>query len=374
MNTNMKKVVSFMLFLAFFLPFGAQAETVLRIGENISVDADQVVDGDYYVSVGPLGNTSMSGSVSQDMYAFGGSVTANGSIGNDLTIVSGVSQLHATVTDDVRIVSGEVTLAEHVGGDLFVIGGVFKMLSSASVAGDVIFFGGEGEINGTVGGSVLGTSDTLRIDAEVGKDVDVKTASQLTLGERAVIAGSVRYASLHPLVRAQNATVEGEVVRNDYKTTSKETDVKDALIPVFVSLFAALSLYLLFRKELQLLAERVHRSPFKSSLFGLSVLIAGPIVSLLLIATVLGLVIGVAGIALVFLAYVLGFALSGVVLGAYLSKILFKKLSVSLVTVVLGTVVLHALLFIPFVGFGLFALVFLLTVGGLAMSVYKILS
>lgn len=370
----MKKVVSLMLFLAFCVPLGAQAETVLRIGENISVDADQVVDGDYYVSVGPLGNTSMSGSVAQDMYAFGGSVTANGSVGNDLTIVSGVSQLHATVTDDVRIVSGEVTLAEHVGGDLFVIGGVFKMLSSASVDGDVIFFGGEGEINGKVGGSILGTSDTLRIDAEVGKDVDVKTASQLTLGERASIVGSVRYASLHPLTRAQNAVVEGEVVRNEYKTTSKETDVRDALIPVFIALFAALSLYLLFRKELQFLVERIYRSPIKSSLFGLSVLIAGPVVSLLLIATVLGLVIGVAGIALVFLAYVLGFALSGVVLGAYLSKILFNKLSVSLVTVVLGTVVLQALLFIPFAGFGLFALVFMLTVGGLAMSAYKILS
>jgi hypothetical protein len=374
MVLTMKKVVNIMLFLALCAPLGVQAETVLRIGENISVEADQVVDGDYYVSVGPLGNTSMSGSVSQDMYAFGGSVTANGSVGNDLTIVSGVSQLHATVTDDVRIVSGEVTLAEHVGGDLFVIGGVLKMLSSASVDGDVIFFGGEGDISGKVGGSILGTSDTLRIDAEVGKNVDVKAASQLTLGERASIAGSVRYASLHPLVRAQNAVVEGEVVRNEYKTTTKQTDVRDALIPIFISLFAALSLYLLFRKELQVLAELVYKSPFKSGLFGLSVLIAGPVVSLLLIATVLGLIIGVAGVALVFLAYVLGFALSGVVLGAYLNKLLFRKLSVSLATVILGTVVLHALLFIPIIGFGLFILAFMLTVGGLAMSAYKLLS
>ena len=85
----MKKTACSLLILALFIPFGANAETVLRIGDDISVDADQVVNGDYYVSVGPFGNTSMSGSVAEDMYAFGGTVTTNGSIGRDLTVVGG---------------------------------------------------------------------------------------------------------------------------------------------------------------------------------------------------------------------------------------------------------------------------------------------
>lgn len=370
----MKKTAYLLLILALCIPFGAQAETVLRIGESISVDADQVVNGDYYVSVGPFGNTSMSGTVAEDMYAFGGVVTVNGTVGKDLTIVSGVASLHSSTTDDVRIIGGEVTIAEHIGGDLFVIGGTLEMLSSASVAGDVIFFGGEGEINGIVGGSVLGTSDKLRIDAQVGKNVDVKTASQLTLGERAAVAGSVRYASLHQVIRAQNASIGGELVRNEYAATSNETDVRDALVPVFISLFGALTLYLLFRKELLILTQLVYTNPLKSSFFGLSLMIAGPVVSLLLIATMLGILIGVAGLALVLLAYILGLALSGVVLGAYLSKLLTKKLEVSLVTVIVGTLVLHGLLYIPVIGFVLFALVVMFTIGGLAMAGYKLVS
>ncbi len=370
----MKSLAYFLLFLAVILPVSAQAETVLRIGENISVQADQVVDGDYYVSVGPLGNTTMSGSVSEDMYAFGGSITVNGPIGKDLTVIGGTTQVHATVTDDVRIVAGEVTVAEHIQGDLFVLAGMLTVLSSATVDGDIIFFGGEADINGKVGGSVLGTSERLRVNAEVGGDIDVKTVTPLSLGDQAVVAGSVKYTSHELLLRAQNAVVEGEIIKSQIKPEPKEVSYRDALIPVFISLFAALCAYLLFRKELQELAAFVYNRPLKSGLFGLATIILGPVLSLILIATILGMFVGVALLALVILGYILGFALSGVVLGAILSKLLTKKLQVSLVWILVGTFALHACLYIPVVGALFVVFMFALTVGGLTLSLYKSLA
>jgi cytoskeletal protein CcmA (bactofilin family) len=373
MGDTMKNVAVFLAVLTLSVPLSADAETVLRIGKNISVEADQVVDGDYYVSAGPAGHTTMSGTVTEDMYAFGGSVTANGSVGKDLTVIAGTSQLHASVTDDVRILAGEATLAEHVGGDLFVVGGKLTMLSTASVDGDVIFFGGEAEINGNVGGSILGTSERLRVDGKIGKDINVKTAS-LTLGERAIVNGSVTYASLQSVVRAQNAVVEGEVVQNEYTTPSKETDARNALIPVFVALFAALSLFLLFRKELQVLVQEVHLHPLRSGIIGVAVLILGPVLSVILIATILGIFVGIAGVALSVLAYVLGYALSGVVLGSFLAKLFTQKVHVSLMWIVIGTFALHALLMIPVVGVFVFFAVFVLTVGAVSYSTYKLFS
>lgn len=373
----MKKIAAVLLVIALYVPQYAHAETVLRIGENVSVEADQVVDGDYYVSVGPLGNTSMSGTVAQDMYAFGGVVDVNGIIGNDLTLVGGTSQLHATVTDDVRIIAGEVTVAEHIGGDLFVIGGKLNMLSTASVDGDVIFFGGDAEINGTVGGSVLGTSERIRVDATVGKDVDVKTATALTLGERAQVGGSVRYASVDPLVRAQNASVEGEVVTNDYydsMASAPERDLRGALVPLFMTLFASLSLYLLFRKELQLLVQSVLLHPLRHAVAGIAVLILGPVVSIILLLTVLGSLIGIAGLCLTLLLYVLGYALSGVVVGAFVSRLFTRKATVSLLWVVIGTILLYAVLLVPIVGVMCGIAVFIFTIGGVALSLYKLLS
>lgn len=371
----MKKIAQIVLLLAIF-PLCAQAETVLRIGENVSVDADQIVEGDYYVSVGPFGDTAMSGSVKGDMYAFGGSVDANGSIGSDLTIVGGTTQLHATVTDDVRIIAGEATIADHVGGDLFVIGGVLHVLSSATIDGDVIFFGGDAEINGMVKGSILGTSERIRIDANVGGNVDIKTATTLTLGEKAAIAGSVKYASPEPLVRAQNASIEGEVVQNKYSSVSstEPQNLRTVLIPLFVVLFANLTLYLLFRKELQQLVQYLLLHPLKSAAVGLSIAVLGPVLSIILILTVLGAVVGVAGLFFVLLMYALSLSLCGVVLGAFISRLVTKKIQVSLLWIIVGTCVLYALLYIPIAGTLLYMTLFVMALGTIALSLYRLIS
>lgn len=372
----MKYIASFLLFVVLLVPVLASAETVLRIGENIAVDADQVVDGDYYVSVGPFGNTTMSGAVKEDMFAFGGTVTANGSVGHDLAILSQFSHVYATVTDDVRIVGREVVIADHVGGDVFVIGGVLRVLSTATIDGDVIFFGGVAEINGKVGGSVLGTSEKIRIDSEVSKNVDIKTATNLTLGDKADIGGFVRYASLQPLVRSQNATINGEVTENEYgiKTIDVKTQTRYALFLLLVTLFATLSLYLLFRKELQVLVGSITKAPIKSTILGVAVLILGPIVALLLMFTLLGALVGVMALCVVLLAYVVGYALSGVVFGAYLAKLFTGHLRVSLLWVVVGTVVINALSFVPVFGIALLILLCAMAIGGFFLNIYRMIS
>ena len=370
---NMKYFIAIFVSVL-FVPFFAHAETVLRVGDAITVDENQVVNGDYYVSVGPFGNTSMSGTIEGDMYALGGSVNANGSITEDLTIISGVSQIHASVTDDVRIVSGEVTIAEYVGGDLVVIAGSLKVLSTATIGGNIFFFGGEGVIDGTVGGSIFGTSKRLRVDGPVGQDINVTAISGLTLGSRASIEGDVSYTSLQSLVRSPDAVVEGEVNIRAYEKKNTRDEMRDILIPIFITLFATLSLYLLFRDELIKLVRRVDSSYGTSALIGIAAILLGPVVSLLLIVTVLGLFVGLMSFAVVLLLYVVGFALTSVVCGAILSKFFTKRLSVSLLWILIGTLTIHAIGFIPIIGpLTVFAL-FSVTVGGISTSLYKLLS
>ncbi len=354
----------------------AHAETVLRTGENISVDVEQTVDGDYYVGVGTLGNTTMSGTVKGDMYALGGTVTTNGTVQNDLTAVAGSVQVLAPVQDDVRVVGGEVTIANHVSGDVFVLGGVLKVLSTATVDGDIIFFGGEADINGNVGGSILGTSKKIRIDAEVKGSVDVTTATALTLGDKANISGYVHYTSISPIVRAQNATVGKEVTQSAYATSpeSSQNKLRTALIPIFITLFATLSLFLLFKKELQNFVMHTQESTGKSFLLGLGLVILGPIVALILTITVLGMLLGVLSFALIVLGYVLGYVLTGVVFGAYLAKWFTKEATVSLPWILLGSIALQVLLLVPVLGILAVGILFIITVGGLVVGSYSLLS
>jgi cytoskeletal protein CcmA (bactofilin family) len=318
----------------------------------------------------------MSGTVKGDMYALGGTVTTNGTVENDLTVVGGSVQVIAPVNDDVRVLGGEVTIGSYIKGDVFVIGGVLHVLSTATIDGDIIFFGGEADINGTVGGSVLGTSKQLRIDGEVKGDVDVTTASTLTLGDKANIAGFVNYASVSPIVRAQNAVVAKEVTQRASVTAteSEENKTRAALVPIFITLFATLSLFLLFKKELQNLVVHTQRKAGKSFLLGLSVLVLGPIVALILAVTVLGVLLGVISFALVLLAYALGYVLTGVVFGAYLAQWFTKSATVSLPWILVGSLSLQILLMVPVVGVLTVFTLFAITVGGLVVGTYSLLS
>lgn len=361
-----------MLFL-FCVPFIASAETVIRSGENTTLSVDQTVAGDYYVSSGPFGHTTISGIVNEDVYAIGATLTANGTIGKDLSILAATAQVHGNVADDVRIIAGDVTIAEHIGGDVFVIAGSLKVLSNAVIDGSIFFFGGTAEINGVVKGSVMGTSERIRIDAEVTEHVDIKTATELTLGEKANITGFVRHESPRALVRAQNAVVQGEITHSTPKTLNTDTQerVKTALIPLFVTLFAALCAFLFMRTQVQAIAHLVHKAPRKVSVLGLLTLLVIPFLVLILCITVLGLLIGVLlGTFLLFVC-IAGVILSGCVFGSYLAKMFTNHPQVTLPWILAGTTSLHVLLLIPIVGpvlvFGAFAV----TVGGFILFIYS---
>ena len=362
------------------------AETVLRTGSDISVEADQVVEGDYYVSVGPFGKTVMSGSVAEDMYALGASVTINGEIGHDVSIMAGSAHLHASVTDDVRagsahlhasvtddvrIFAGEVTLADEIGGDVFVIAGSLSVLSTAKITGDIFFFGGNLSIEGDVEGSVLGKAQSVNIDSHIGGDIDMTAQAGMALGDTAVVDGFVRYTSFSQLTRGQDTVVTGEVTKSEYASITAREQTRDLLIPIFITLFATLSLYLLFKNELESLLITIENGVTKNILIGTGVVLLGPIVAVLLIVTVLGVLVGLMTLSIVTMLYVAGFALSSLVLGAYVSKIFTKKLQVTLVSILVGTVAMQLLLLIPILGILCAYTIFVLTVGGVTSQLYR---
>lgn len=341
------------------------------IGDKITIEEDEVIEGDYYVSVGTLGTTVMSGRVTGDMYALAGKVTANGIIEGDFGSVGGSAMMNASVTDDVRIVAGEVEIDDYVGGDLLVIAGTLNIHSTAEIVGDVIFYGGNAEINGPVGGSVFGSAQRLRIDAPIGGSVEVTTANELTLGDKALVAGDVRYQSRLELVRGQGATIEGEVQQQTPPPLSQRETWQSFLIPLLVTLFATLTLYLLFKREMQQVVRTALASPLPAGLIGLATIVTAPLVSVLMISTVLGLLLGVFGLGAVLALVTVGFMLATVLIGTLISKFLTKKTEVSLVSIILGGVTFHALMVVPVFGLLIALALVSMAVGAMVLSLYR---
>ena len=353
-------------FLVF--PFIAQADTVLRTGEFVTIGSDQVVEDDFY---GLAGSITHSGEIRGDMYVVGGSITQNGLVGSDLGVLGGTVQIHAPVSDDVRVIGGEVVIGEYVGGDVFVIGGVLRLLSSATVAGDVFFYGGEGQIEGIISGSVMGASERLRIDGTVAGGVDV-AAQSLTLGDRTKISGDVRYISPNELVRSQNAIVEGELVRNQRQ--AEAASIGTELVTVLlVWLFAVLCLFLFFRREIEVMVERIKSEPAKVGLLGLATLLLTPIIFVLLMVTVLGALVGVVSLLAWLLAVAVALVLTAIVIGSYTLTPLKQPAKLNLLAVFVGAAVLVVLSIIPIVGPFVVFVAFTMTLGGLIYSLYKAL-
>lgn len=351
------------------LPIVASAETVLRVGESVNIASDQRVEEDLYAAAGTV---AVSGEVAGDVYAIGGSVTTNGPITEDLSVLGGSVQVHAPVSDDVRVVGGDVTIADDVGGDVFVIAGSLTILSSASIAGDVFFYGGEATIAGAVGGSIMGTAERFRVDTAVGGDVDVSSSRALVLGDRASIAGDVRYQSFDELTRAQNAVIEGSVVRNEAESeVGSGRDYGTALLFFTAHLFAALCLYLLFRNSITGFVRETINNYGRSGVVGLAAFFVAPIVVILLMVTMLGLLLGIVGLFALTAAYFVAFILTAMVAGGGLAKLLGRQIEVNFVWILGGVVVLHLLRLIPFVGPLVLFTLFIFTLGGLLWRGYR---
>jgi hypothetical protein len=369
----MKQMVAILLFvMAGALPSAALAETVLRTGSDISVNADQIIDGNYYVSVW-FGDTSMSGTVERDMIAIGNSVTVNGEVKEDLHILGGVAHVHGPVGGDVRVIGADVIIGDTVGGDVVVIGGTLSILSTATIGGDVFFFGATGELSGVVTGSVYGSTEQFTINGEVQKAVDIAAPAGLRLTDRAVVAGDVRYSSLVPLQRNPGAAIGGSVVENSTPQTERDV-TKTALTGYLVILFTTLSLYLIFRREVELVAARTEGSRALSGLIGLGVVIVLPMLSVILILTVLGSIFGVMSLLVTTLLIIAGVALTPITLGALIGRHLFSEKKLSQLSIIVGVFSLFLLVLIPVIGPVLVFLLVLVTIGELTKALYRSLS
>jgi hypothetical protein len=331
----------------------------------VNVDADQILQGNFYGA----GNTvSISGKAEQDVYVAGGTVTINAEVGSDLVVAGGTVQVHAPVGDDLRVVGGDVTVAGKVGGDLVVAGGTVNVLSTAEIDGDILFVGGDVVVSGAVKGSVVGTANTVRIDSGVGGDVKVTADQLLTLTDRAEVMGNVIYKSSAGIARAQNATVTGNVTHQSISSSAGNNTY--AILPLFAVLFAALTIFLLFRERLQLVVDTTKTSFGTNGLIGLGVFLTVPVVSVLLMVSVLGIIPGVvlllAYIALMLIVWVC----AGIVLGTLVLKSFMKIERVSLLSIIVGIILFDLVTFIPYIGFLLVLAIFLIVLGGISRLLY----
>lgn len=349
-------------------PLFVAAQTVVRVDDSVSVDTDQVVEGDLY-SFGS--RVRVLGEVTGDWIAAGANVTGSGEFKDDVLVIADTVQINGSTTENVRIVAREVVIAGYVGGNVAVLGGTVEILSSAEIAGDVLMFANNTVITGSVGGDILGRYGVLRIDGPVGGDVDIRV-QELLLGSRAEIQGAVTYKSPQELTRAQDAVVEGDVSYREVAVEfSWQDQVQTAVTPVLILVFATLFFFLVQRRRFDAVIEHTLERPFVFSVIGFVLVLTTPLLITLLLVSVLGALIGIVLAGLYVTIVVLGLLLTIPIIGGLLSRWLFSRQETDLLSLGLGAVSVYLLLVIPVFGLPLFLVLLFIGIGGLTTWLYQ---
>jgi hypothetical protein len=355
--------------IAFLTPTSSFAEgPVIRSGETVTVEANQVLEGDFYA----IGQTiSLSGASEHDVYVAGGAITINAPVAEDLVILGGVVQVHGDVADDVRIVGGEVVIANPVADDVVVLGGTVHILSTATIGGDLIFFGGDVRVDGDITGALYGTGERVRIDAHVGGDVTVRAGDSLTLGDAADVAGNIAYKSRNELIRAQSAVVSGSITRETLIQKSSMTDTQGIVLSVLVLIFSSLSVFFIARSRIERLVTDAWVLYGRSGLIGLGMMLAIPLVAVILMASIIGAVVGI-GLLFLYMVVLVATCMSlPIFIGAFFGRLMRKGARLTLFTVMFGVLLTTVLPFIPVLGMFVLFLAFLVIFGTFCLELYR---
>lgn len=307
----MKKIS---IILGFFfilsLAFAPTGDIQAEVEESVFLAKDEVIDDAYYIKA--AGALELEGTVLGDVLVAGGNVYINGRVEGDVMAAGGNVKISGSVGGDVRAAGGSIEISGEVGGNVLAFGGSVVLSDESQIKGGVTVFAGSVELRGAierntrVGAGALVVAGELgdKLRAWVGDDKD----GRFVVYPSAIIEGQVFYTSNKEVEIKEGADIRGGIEREAPKEKNKfeKPDNFWAIIGVgwlvarLVSFLALLIVGLVFLamapRVFREVREKMVDRPGASIGWGLVWLILTPIVSFIVMLTIIGLPL--AGIAL----------------------------------------------------------------------------
>lgn len=368
-------VASFLVATMIAIPAYAAS---FQTGESISV-TNPITD-DLYMA----GQTIViSQDITGDLYVTGMSVQINANVSGDLVAVAQTITLNGNVGDDAKLVAQDIYLNGNVGDDLMTGSSGLNISVISTIGGTLYAFANTANINGVIAGDLEMMSDAVSFTAQVNGDAHINSGSALSIGDSAKINGTLMYSS------PEESEIPAGVVVGEVTYTSNfvpempkkdETGLRD-IANGFASqafkflglLFIGFVLLLAMPFSFKTVAVMTKESYLKALWYGLVFVIAIPVISFLLLFTIIG--IKFAGIMMVLWLIVWPF---GKIYGSYfIMSLIFKPAKKEqfwreLGVLALGLFALVVIHMLPFVGWIAWWGVTFVGIGGLILYKLKI--
>jgi cytoskeletal protein CcmA (bactofilin family) len=314
------------------------------------------------------------GEITGDLFAAGGNVFLGSAVAADVLTAGGNVTILSDVQDDVRAVGGTVTVGGAVSGDVAAVAGQTS-LTGEGIAGDVLWAGGALTVNAPVDGTLRLAGGEVYINAPVAGDVHFR-GEQLTLGSGARIEGDLSYRAPQEATIQEGAAVNGEITYEERPSVQPGRADLAAGLAVFASVAFLMGILMRLTGALVLglgarpfaldLARVVRERPWASLGKGFVALVITPVLGALLLATIVGVPLGI----LTFVGYAVA-----LIAAALLSPVLLGSLlhawrrggeeRVSWATILLGVLIFILLTLIPIIGWIIELILLLMVLGGL---------
>lgn len=319
-----------------------------RADTDVTIPAAEVVEEDLFVASDTF---LLDGTAEQDVFAGARSVEIDGTVEGSLNVVSGETTISGSIAHSVRVAGGMVNVSGTIGGDLVVLSGFTTIAEGATIDGDVHVFGGMLTVNGAVGDDVTGTIGVLEIDGDIDGDVRADV-ERLDLGNDAAIAGELIYISPVEADITPGVEVAGDFDRQSAAPWGMESGPRARFFSPLartVWLLVAGAFIIAIAPRLATALNETLDRPLPAAIAGLLALVSVPVLAILLLATVVGIPLGL----LLLAGYIVALYLSQVVVGQRLGAWLLPNRWADgsrghlLLSMTLGVLLLSALRYVP---------------------------
>lgn len=260
-------------------------------------------------------------SVPGDVMAAAGDIRFGGDAGGDFLGGAGNLQLAGRLGGSLRAGGGNVEIATDVERNATVAGGQVVLEPAGHIHGNGYFAGGTIRLEGAVDQLVRADGRDVTLNGPIGGDVHVECES-LRVGPNASINGDLRYrlakggrADIDP-----GARITGQVIALQPKATNRISDVVRFLL-MLGFLAAGLVAVAVLPGAAATAEARLRIRPGAAFGLGLAWLFLVPVAIAVVCITVIGIPLGLIGIAL----YLVSVYLARVVVGVWIGRLLLRR-------------------------------------------------
>ena len=331
------------------------------------VDRRGSLNDDYYAAGGTV---TIDARVNGDVIAAGGTVVVGNRVQQDVMVAGGTVTVQGRVQDDVRAAGGNVTIDAQIGDDALVSGGNVTLTSNSRVGGNAMFAGGVVNINGTVDGDLRAAGGNVTINGTVHGNV-VLEADQVTIASGSRIDGNLDYRSPGKGRISKDAVIRGKSIYTEIDRYEPHRGARFVSVVTFS--IAGIVLMLLFPNFTRVTSARVGQQFWKNLGLGFALLVATPAAILLLMVSVIGIWVALPLLATYLVALLLAYLIAAFYVaekGARLLRFDTGSRGRIFAALVVALLLLTALRFIPVLG-GLVTFLLMLTaLGATVLQLY----